>query len=144
MKTYTPRPKDIAQQWILVDAQDAILGRLAATIAHRLLGKHKALYDVNLPMGDKIVVINAEAVTVTGNKEQQKIYYRHSGFPGGIKAPTFAEYQAKKPTDIIKLAVKGMLPRGPRGRALLRNLYIYTGSAHPHESQQPQPLNQGE
>ncbi|NBW58221.1 50S ribosomal protein L13 [bacterium] len=140
MKTYTPRPKDIAQQWILVDAQDAILGRLATKIAHLLLGKHKALYDVNLITGDKVVVVNAEHIGVTGNKREQKIYYRHTGFPGGIKAPTFEEYQAKKPTDIIKLAVRGMLPRGPRGRAMLKNLYIYTGSEHPHQSQQPQLL----
>jgi len=110
MKTYTPRPKDIAQQWLLVDAQDAVLGRLSAKIAHILLGKHKPLYDVNLPMGDKVVVVNAENITVTGNKREQKVYYRHTGFPGGIKAPTFEEFQAKKPTDIIKLAVKGMLP----------------------------------
>jgi len=140
MKTYTPRPKDIAQQWLLVDAQDAVLGRLSAKIAHILLGKHKPLYDVNLPMGDKVVVVNAENITVTGNKREQKVYYRHTGFPGGIKAPTFEEFQAKKPTDIIKLAVKGMLPKGPRGRALLKNLYIYTGSEHPHQSQQPQTL----
>jgi len=140
MKTYTPRPKDIAQQWLLVDAQDAVLGRLSAKIAHILLGKHKPLYDVNLPMGDKVVVVNAENITVTGNKREQKVYYRHTGFPGGIKAPTFEEFQAKKPTDIIKLAVKGMLPKGPRGRALLKNLYIYTGSEHPHQSQQPQTV----
>jgi large subunit ribosomal protein L13 len=101
------------------------------------LGKHKALYDVNLPMGDKVVVVNAESIAVTGNKREQKIYYRHSGFPGGIKAPTFDQYQAKKPNEIIRLAVKGMLPRGPRGRALLKNLYIYTGPQHPHQSQLP-------
>lgn len=140
MKTYTPRPKDIASQWILVDAQDAILGRLAAKVAHHLLGKHKAMYDVNLVVGDKVVIINAEKVAVTGGKEDKKIYYRHTGFPGGIKAPTFAEYQAKKPTDILKLAIKGMLPRGPRGNAMMKNLYIYAGSEHPHQSQQPQLL----
>jgi len=135
--TYTPRPGDLAPEWLVIDARDAILGRAATTIARLLLGKHKPLYDVNLVTGDKVIVLNAEHIAVTGRKREQKVYYRHSGFPGGIKAPTFAQVQAKKPTDIIRLAVKGMLPRGPRGYAMLKNLYIYTGDSHPHQAQEP-------
>lgn len=137
MKTYTPRPSDLDQKWYVIDAQDLILGRASATIARLLLGKHKPLYDVNLITGDKVIVINAEKIAVTGRKREQKVYYRHSGYPGGIKAPTFAQYQAKHPTEIIRLAVKGMLPKGPRGYAMLRNLFIYTGNDHPHQAQQP-------
>ncbi len=135
--TYTPRPHDLKPEWLVIDARNAILGRAAAAIARLLLGKHKPLYDVNLVTGDKVIILNAEHIAVTGRKREQKIYYRHSGFPGGIKAPTFAQYQAKKPTDIIRLAVKGMLPKGPRGYAMLKNLYIYTGDAHPHQAQEP-------
>jgi len=141
MKTYTPRPSDLDQKWHVIDARDAILGRVSATIARVLLGKHKALYDVNLITGDKIVVINAEKIAVTGRKREQKIYYRHSGYPGGIKAPTFAQFQERHPTEIIRLAVKGMLPKGPRGYAMLKNLYIYAGNEHPHDAQQPTQLS---
>ncbi len=141
MKTYTPRPSDLVQKWHVIDARDAILGRVSATIARLLLGKHKPLYDVNLITGDKVIVINADKITVTGRKKEQKVYYRHSGYPGGIKAPTFAQYQAKHPTEIIRLAIKGMLPKGPRGYAMLKNLYIYTGSEHPHDAQQPTQLS---
>lgn len=140
MKTYTPRPKDLDPRWHLVNAQGAILGRMAAKIAHVLLGKHKPLFDVNLVTGDKVVVVNVEQLVVTGKKREQKIYYRHTGYPGGIKAPTFAKYQAQKPTEILRLAVKGMLPKGPRGYAMLKNLHIYSGSEHPHAAQQPQPF----
>ncbi len=135
--TYTPRPSDLAPEWLVIDARDAILGRAAATISRLLLGKHKPLYDVNLVTGDKVIVLNAEHIAVTGRKREQKVYYRHSGFPGGIKAPCFAEVQAKKPTEIIRLAVKGMLPKGPRGYAMLKNLYIYAGDTHPHQAQEP-------
>ena len=141
MKTYTPRPTDINPQWLVIDARQAILGRTAATIARLLLGKHKPLYDVNLLTGDKVIVINAQDIEVTGRKRENKIYYRHTGFPGGIKAPTFAEVQAKKPTEIIRLAVKGMLPRGPRGYAMLKNLYIYAGDSHPHQAQEPRAFS---
>ncbi|MBM4222409.1 MAG: 50S ribosomal protein L13 [Gammaproteobacteria bacterium] len=140
MKTYTPRPRDIQPRWLVIDARQAILGRMASTIAHLLLGKHKPLYDVNLVTGDKVIVTNVDLLTVTGKKREQKIYYRHTGYPGGIKAPTFDELQAKRPTEILRLAVKGMLPKGPRGYAMLKNLYIYTGENHPHQAQEPIPF----
>ena len=135
--TYTPRPRDLDPKWLVIDVRDAILGRAATAIARLLIGKHKPLYDVNLVTGDKVIVLNAKEVAVTGRKREQKIYYRHSGFPGGIKAPTFAQYQAKKPLEIIRLAVRGMLPKGPRGYAMLKNLYIYADDSHPHQAQEP-------
>lgn len=141
MKTYTPRPSDLKPEWLEIDVRNAILGRAAAAIARLLLGKHKPLYDVNLVTGDKVIVLNALEIAVTGRKRENKIYYRHSGYPGGIKAPTFAEVQAKKPCDIIRLAVKGMLPKGPRGYAMLKNLYIYAGDSHPHQAQEPRTFD---
>jgi large subunit ribosomal protein L13 len=140
MKTYTATPATIQQDWFLVDADDKVLGRLATELARRLRGKHKPEYTPHMDTGDYIVVVNAEKVRVTGNKFKDKMYYRHSQYPGGLKSSTFEKLQDRHPEDIIRLAVKGMLPKGPLGRAMLRKLKIFAGPAHTHEAQQPQPL----
>jgi len=140
MKTYSAKPSDIKQDWLLVDAKDQTLGRLAAQIALRLRGKHKPTFTPHMDTGDFIVVVNADQVRVTGNKAQDKIYYRHSGYPGGIYSTTFEKQQARFPDRAIKHAVKGMLPKGPLGYAMIKKLKIYAGEQHPHEAQQPQPV----
>lgn len=127
--------------WYVVDASRYTLGRLASAIAPRLRGKHKPEYTPHVDTGDYIIVINAEKVRVTGRKEEDKIYYRHSGYPGGIKSQTLKEMRDKHPERIIEIAVKGMLPRNPLGRAVARKLKVYKGSEHPHSAQQPQELN---
>jgi large subunit ribosomal protein L13 len=137
MKTYTATPSTIKRDWYVVDATDKVLGRMATEIARRLRGKHKAEYTPHMDVGDYIVVINAEKVRVTGNKTTDKIYYRHSGFIGGLKQIPFDKLQAKSPNTIIERAVKGMLPKGPLGRAMYRKLKIYTGAEHNHAAQQP-------
>jgi len=140
MKTYTATPSTIQQDWFVVDASDKVLGRLATELARRLRGKHKPEYTPHMDTGDYIIVVNAEKVRVTGNKTTDKIYYRHSQYPGGLKSTPFHKMQDKHPEDIIRLAVKGMLPKGPLGRAMLRKLKVYAGPDHAHEAQQPQPL----
>lgn len=127
--------------WYVVDASRYTLGRLASAIAPRLRGKHKPQYTPHVDTGDYIIVINAEKVRVTGRKEEDKIYYRHSGYPGGIKSQTLKEMRQKHPERIIELAVKGMLPRNPLGRAVARKLKVYKGSEHPHSAQQPQEMS---
>ncbi len=141
MKTFSAKPELVKRDWYIVDAAGKTLGRLATEIARRLRGKHKAEYTPHVDTGDYIVVINAEKVTVTGHKFTDKIYYHHTGHPGGIKATSFDKMQAKKPCDIIELAVKKMLPRNPLGRAMYRKLKVYAGAEHPHAAQQPQELN---
>ncbi|MGL4230518.1 MAG: 50S ribosomal protein L13 [Casimicrobium sp.] len=140
MKTYSAKAGDIVQDWILVDATDQTLGRLASQIALRLRGKHKPTFTPHMAMGDFVVVTNVEKLRVTGNKAAQKTYFRHSGFPGGIYETTFDKMQAKYPDRILKHAVKGMLPKGPLGYALLKQMKCYTGDAHPHAAQQPKPI----
>ena len=140
MTTYTAKPGAIKQNWYVVDAADKTLGRLASAIATRLRGKHKAEYTPHVDGGDYIVVVNAQAVRVTGNKTTQKIYYRHSGFPGGLKSVTFEKLIAQKPEAVIEKAVKGMLPKGPLGRAMFRKLHVYAGTQHKHDAQQPKAL----
>jgi large subunit ribosomal protein L13 len=140
MTTYTPSAKTIKRDWFVVDATDKVLGRLASEIANRLRGKHKPEYTPNLDTGDYIIVVNAEKVRVTGNKRTDKIYYRHSGYPGGLKQVSFDKLMSKAPTDAITKAVKGMLPRGPLGRAMFRKLKVYAGPEHGHAPQQPQVL----
>ena len=137
MKTLSTRPQDVVHDWIVVDASEHTLGRLAAVIAHRLRGKHKPTFTPHVDTGDFVIVINAEQINVTGNKERDKVYYRHSGYPGGIKQRTLKELRAKHPERIIELAVKGMLPRNPLGRAMFRKLKVYSGAEHPHAAQQP-------
>lgn len=141
MKTYIPKPQDIQRDWFVVDAQDKILGRLATQIALRLRGKHKPEYTPHLDNGDFIVVVNAEKIQVTGKKMTDKIYRRHTGNMGGLKETPLRDMLAKKPEDVIYLAVKGMLPKNRLGRALLKKLKVYAGPEHPHTSQQPAQLD---
>jgi large subunit ribosomal protein L13 len=137
MKTYFATDENTEHKWYLVDATDKVLGRLATQIAKCLRGKHKPEYTPHADAGDYIVVVNAEKIKVTGKKRQDKVYYSHSGFPGGIKEITFEKLQAKKPAEIIEKAVKGMLPKNPLGREMLRKLKVYAGTEHPHTAQQP-------
>ena len=140
-KSFVAKPETVKRDWYVVDAEGKTLGRIATEIAHRLRGKHKAEYTPHVDTGDYIIVINAEKVTVTGNKFKDKVYYAHSGFPGGLKSTTFDKLQAAKPEMIIEKAVKGMLPRGPLGRAMYRKLKVYAGTEHNHAAQQPQVLD---
>lgn len=140
MKTYSAKPEAVKRDWFVVDASGKTLGRLATEVARRLKGKHKAEYTPHVDTGDYIIIINAEKVTVTGNKAQDKMYYRHSGYPGGIKETNFEKLQATKPEMIIEKAVKGMLPKNPLGRAMFRKLKVYAGTEHNHTAQQPIPL----
>ncbi len=140
MKTVSTRPRDVERAWYVIDAESQTLGRLATAIAHRLRGKHKAAYTPHVDTGDYVVVVNAEKVRVTGNKATAKTYYRHSGYPGGIKATRFDEMLEKHPERVIEKAVKGMLPHNPLGRAVFRKLKVYAGPDHPHSAQQPKPL----
>ncbi|GKW52626.1 50S ribosomal protein L13 [Pseudoalteromonas sp. NCCP-2140] len=141
MKTFVAKPETVKRDWYVVDAEGKTLGRIATEIARRLRGKHKAEYTPHVDTGDYIIVINAEKVTVTGNKAKDKMYYAHTGFPGGLKSTTFDKLQAAKPEMIIEKAVKGMLPRGPLGRAMYRKLKVYAGTEHNHAAQQPQVLD---
>ena len=140
MKTLSLRAQDVRRTWYVVDAQDRTLGRLASAIAVRLRGKHKPEYTPHVDAGDYIIVVNAEKVAVTGNKERSKVYYRHTGYPGGIKARSLKQLRASHPERIIEKAVRGMLPRNTLGRAMFRKLKVYAGPAHPHAAQQPLPL----
>ena len=141
MKTFSAKAEEVQRDWFVVDAQDKTLGRLASEIAHRLRGKHKAEYTPHVDTGDYIVVVNAEKVRVTGSKRTDKMYHRHTGYPGGLKSLSFQKLIEKAPERVIQSAVKGMLPRNPLGRAMFRKLKIYAGTEHPHAAQQPQPLN---
>ena len=140
MKTYSAKSETIERRWFVVDAENKILGRLAASIASRLRGKHKPEFTPHVDTGDYIVVVNAEKIAYTGNKGRDKIYYTHSGYPGGIKGISLESLSAKAPEKVIKSAVKGMLPRGPLGREMFRKLRVYCGAAHPHVAQKPEPL----
>ena len=140
MKTYSAKPGEVSRHWLLINAEGQTLGRMAAAIASRLRGKHKAEYTPHVDTGDYVVVINAEKVRVTGNKANDKIYHSHSGYPGSLKSLSFAKLQQKAPEKIIRLAVKGMLPRTPLGRAMFRKLKVYAGTEHPHTAQQPRLL----
>jgi len=141
MRTYNATNQTAVHNWYVVDAAGKTLGRLASEVARRLRGKHKPEYTPNVDTGDYIVVINASQIKVTGNKAKDKIYYSHSGYPGGIKEITFEKLLAKKPEEVIEIAVKGMLPKNPLGRDMYRKLKVYAGSTHPHASQQPQQLD---
>ena len=141
MKTFVAKPETVKRDWYIVDAEGKTLGRIATEIASRLRGKHKPEYTPHVDTGDYIVVINAEKVAVTGAKRTDKMYYSHSGYMGGIKSISFDKLIAKKPEMVIELAVKGMLPRGPLGRAMYRKLKVYAGAEHKHAAQQPQVLD---
>lgn len=138
--TYSAKDSDNEQKWCLVDAEGKVLGRLASAIAARLRGKHTPLFTPHVDMGDWIIVVNADKIRMTGQKLQQKHYYRHSGYVGGLKSISAEKLMQKKPEDVIRFAVKGMLPKNSLGRNLMRKLKIYRGSEHPHEAQQPQSL----
>ena len=140
MKTISVRPQDAHHDWYVIDATDQILGRLATKVAHRLRGKHKPEFTPHVDTGDYIVVINADQVRVTGNKRAQKIRYRHSGYPGGIKGVTLEDELRQHPARVIENAVKGMVPRNRLGRAVLSKLRVYAGKEHPHEAQNPKPI----
>ena len=140
MKTISVRPQDAHHDWYVIDATDQILGRLATQVAHRLRGKHKPEYTPHVDTGDYIVVINADRVLVTGNKRTQKVRYRHSGYPGGIKGVTLEEELRQYPARVIEHAVKGMVPRNRLGRTVLSKLRVYAGKEHPHEAQNPKPI----
>ncbi|MCX7973473.1 MAG: 50S ribosomal protein L13 [Candidatus Aminicenantes bacterium] len=138
-KTYTPKASEIHRRWWLIDADGQILGRLATTIARLLRGKDKPEFTPFMDTGDFVIVINAEKIKVTGRKLDEKIYFSHSGYPGGLKARTLREMLAKKPEEVIRHAVWGMIPKNRLGRKLIKKLKIYRGPNHPHEAQQPQP-----
>lgn len=140
MKTIFAKSETVKRDWYVIDATDKTLGRLASEIANRLRGKHKAEYTPNVDTGDYIVVVNAEKVKATGNKLKDKVYYRHTEYPGGIRSQTLEEMLAKHPGRAIEKAVKGMLPKGPLGYAQFRKLKVYAGAEHPHEAQQPKTL----
>ena len=141
MKTYNATSQTAQHNWYIVDAANKTLGRLASEIAKRLRGKHKPEYTPNVDTGDYIIVINASQIKVTGNKAKEKIYYRHSGYPGGIKQINFEKLLASKPERVIEIAIKGMLPKNPLGRAMYRKLKVYKAAEHPHSAQQPQLLD---
>ena len=140
MKTYVATPATRERNWLVVDATGKTLGRLATEIANVLRGKRKPEYTPHCDVGDFVIVVNAEKVSVTGKKRQEKRYYRHSGFPGGLRSRTFEEMIERRPEEVLRLAVKGMLPRNRLGRQQLRKLKIYAGPDHPHQAQQPAPL----
>ena len=140
MKSFSAKPESVERDWYVVDATDKTLGRLATEIARRLRGKHKPVYTPHVDTGDYIVVINAEKVRVTGNKRTDKMYYRHTEYPGGIKEISFDKLMDRKPEQAIEKAVKGMMPRNPLGRAMLGKLKVYAGAEHPHAAQQPKEL----
>ena len=140
MKTYSAKPADITHDWYVVDAQGKVLGRLAAQIAARLRGKHKPEFTPHVDTGDFIVVVNAAKLRVTGRKALDKKYFRHSGYPGGVYETNFAKLQARFPERVLQYAVKGMLPKGPLGYAMLKKLKVYAAGTHPHSAQQPKAL----
>ncbi|MBM3391886.1 MAG: 50S ribosomal protein L13 [Betaproteobacteria bacterium] len=140
MRTFSAKPHEVKRDWFVVDATDKVLGRLATEIARRLRGKHKPEYTPHVDTGDFIVVVNAEKLRVTGAKAEQKVYYRHSGYPGGIYEDTFTKLQKRAPARVLEKAVKGMLPKGPLGYAMLKKLKVYAGGNHPHTAQQPKSL----
>lgn len=142
MKTYSATPADIEHKWFVVDADGVVLGRMAAIVAGRLRGKHKPIYTPHLDCGDHVVIINAEKVRLTGNKRSDKIYYRHTGHPGGIKSVTAGEIlDGAHPERVVEKAIQRMVPKGPLGRAVLGKLRVYAGAEHPHEAQQPEILD---
>ena len=140
MKTFSAKPHEVQHDWYLVDGTDKVLGRLASEIARRLRGKHKAIYTPHVDTGDFIVVVHVDKIRVTGNKAEDKKYYRHSTFPGGISETSFGKMQDRFPGRALEKAVKGMLPKGPLGYAMIKKLKVYAGGEHPHAAQQPQSL----
>ncbi len=141
MSTYMANVNTVDPKWYIVDAADKTLGRLASELASRLRGKHKPTYTPHADTGDFFVVVNVDKLKVTGNKAKDKIYYRHTGYPGGIKQESFEMLQARRPERVLEIAIKGMLPKGPLGRKMFRKLKVYAGNEHPHTAQQPEPID---
>lgn len=141
MRTYSPKASEITRKWFVIDAQDLVLGRLSTEAARILRGKHKPTYAPHLDMGDHVIVINAEKVVLTANKAEQKMVYRHSGYPGGLKSRTFADSQARKPEEAVRRAIRGMIPKNRLGRQMLTKLKVYAGPNHPHSAQLPESLD---
>ena len=139
-RTYSPKPADVDRAWHLVDADGLVLGRMATEVASRLRGKHKPIYAAHLDTGDHVIVVNAAKVVLTAGKEGKKIAYRHSGYPGGLKQESYTVLMADKPEEAVRKAVRGMLPKGPLGRSMLKKLKVYAGPTHPHAAQLPEPL----
>jgi large subunit ribosomal protein L13 len=140
MKTFSAKPHEVKRDWYVIDASDKVLGRLASEVARRLRGKHKPVYTPHVDTGDYIVVVNVEKLRVTGNKAEDKTYYRHSQFAGGLKTTPFSKLSKRFPERVLEKAVKGMLPKGPLGSAMFRKLKVYAGPLHPHTAQQPRQL----
>ncbi|WP_348788662.1 50S ribosomal protein L13 [Leifsonia sp. NPDC080035] len=143
-RTYSPKADEIQRDWVIIDATDVVLGRLASHTAALLRGKHKATFAPHMDMGDFVIIVNADKVALTGQKAAQKKAYRHSGYPGGLKATTYSELLEKNPVRAVEKAVRGMLPKNSIGRAQLRKLKVYTGSEHPHAAQQPKQYTLGQ
>jgi large subunit ribosomal protein L13 len=141
MDTFFPKGEDLDRKWYVVDAEEIVLGRLSAKVASILRGKHKAIYTPHTDTGDFVVVINAEKVKLTGNKLSDKIYVRYSGYPGGLKSVNARTMLAKKPEEVVRLAVRGMLPKNTLGRKMLKKLKVYSGTEHPHQAQKPESLD---
>lgn len=139
MRTFTPKPSDIERAWHVVDADGAVLGRMSTEIARLLRGKHKPIWAPHLDTGDHVIVVNASKLDLDARKQAAKVYYRHSGYPGGLRQRTLEEMLAKHPDRVVKAAVKGMLPKGKLGRSMIKKLRVYAGPAHPHAAQRPQP-----
>jgi len=140
VRTYSPKPGDIQRRWHVIDAADVVLGQLASHTATLLRGKHKAIFAPNVDTGDFVIIINAEKVALTGNKREDKLVYRHSGFPGGLKSTPIGRLLESRPDRVVETAVKGMLPKNKLGRAMIKKLKVYAGASHPHAAQQPQPF----
>jgi len=140
VRTYTPKASEITRKWYVIDAEDLVLGRLATEAARILRGKHKPVYAPHLDTGDHVIVVNAAKVVVTSDKAEKKMVYRHTGFPGGLKAQTFADAHARKPEETVRRAIKGMLPKNRLGAQMLSKLKVYAGPDHPHSAQKPEPL----
>ena len=140
MRTFTQKQEEIERNWYIVDAEGETLGRLASRIAPILKGKHKPVYTPHLDCGDYVIIVNAEKVRVTGRKMDQKLYYRHSGYPGGLRSISLKDQLAKRPERVLQAAIRGMLPKNKLGRRMLKKLKVYAGDSHPHQAQQPRPL----
>jgi large subunit ribosomal protein L13 len=141
VRTYSPKASDIQRAWHVVDADGLVLGRMASEIARILRGKHKPTFTPNVDTGDHVIVVNASKVVLTADKGDKELIYRHSGYPGGLKRRTYGELMASRPEEGVRRAVRGMLPKGPLGRRMLKKLKVYSGPVHPHSAQQPQPLS---
>ena len=138
-RTYSPKASDVQHDWIVIDAQDVVLGRLASHAAAILRGKHKATFAPHIDMGDHVIIVNADKVALTGQKREQKLAYRHSGYPGGLKATSYVEMLERHPVRTVEKAIRGMLPKNSLGRAQIKKLKVYAGAEHPHAAQQPTP-----